>query len=132
MHLQSCLDATREKLWKFMLDERNVSISVDYEYVIFCKGLIMITEHEFDFIWKVFKGTENPTRRNLYLNSMGCIEDESILMKFIMMIIESKDIDNVVNNEWKTILKATYSNNVVGLRVTLHFLRQHYDAFIEL
>ena len=115
-----------------MLDEQNVNLSVDHESVIFCKGLIMITEHEFDFIWKLFKRTKSPLRRSLYLNSMGCIEDESILMKFIMMIIESKDIDNDVNNEWEIILKATYSNNAVGLRVTLQFLRQHYDAFIGL
>lgn len=89
----------------------------------------MATEHEFDLVWKLFKRTANVARRKFYLSAIGCIEDERILMKFIVTIVESEDVET---DEWMTILKSTYGNNPVGLRVTLQFLRQHYDAFIGL
>lgn len=92
----------------------------------------MTTDYEFDFIWNEFKQTVDFNKRSLYLSSMGCIQNESVLKKFIMMIVEDSDINNTENNEWRIILKASYSNNAVGLRVTLQFLRQHYDFMIEL
>ncbi|KAG5671283.1 hypothetical protein PVAND_001488 [Polypedilum vanderplanki] len=129
VHLQSCLDVTRDKLWSYFLDEESPSLSIDHEDIIFCHGLIMATKYEFDFIWKVFKRTTSSSRRLFYLRAMGCIEDDEILMKFIMAIIES---DDLTADEIVTILKATYSHNHVGLRVTLQFLRSYYDAVIGL
>ncbi|KAG5671284.1 hypothetical protein PVAND_001489 [Polypedilum vanderplanki] len=44
VHLQSCLDVTRDKLWSYFLDEESPSLSIDHEDIIFCHGLIMATK----------------------------------------------------------------------------------------
>lgn len=143
MHLQSCLDVTRDKLLKFMSSARQNSTlkAADdvrmegkdkHEAEVFCGGMITATEKDLNFMWQQFVNETSPMRRKLYLNAIGCNEDESILMKFIMKIIESEDVENVSNGEWRIILQASYANNPLGLNVILRFLRQHYNDFIGL
>jgi hypothetical protein len=129
VHLQSCLDATREKLWKFMLNRTSDDLSMDHREAIFCHGLIMATEDEFDYVWRIFASSTNAVARRFYVNALGCIEDDGILMKFITTIIQRDELnaDDIVS-----IIKATYSHNHVGLNITLQFLRDNYDAVIEL
>lgn len=90
----------------------------------------MAKREEFDFMWNLYNGTTEASRRSFYLRSMGCIEDDEILTTLIDTTLSS-DIDNA-NDEWFTIITAVYSNGPTGLSVTLRFLRENYDAFIGL
>jgi DNA-binding response OmpR family regulator len=114
-----------------MNGEEISAISVDHEAAIYCNGLITASRREFDFMWYLFTRTRDVARRRMLLKALGCVEDEMILMRFIRRIIESNDIDNE-DNEWETILRATFTNGPLGLNVTLNFLRYNYDDFIGL
>lgn len=130
-HLESCINGTRDKFTDFM--ERRISgFSSDHEAALFCNGILMATEEEFSFVWNLYRSSKDASKRIFYLRSMGCIENEAILTRFIKTILdEDSDIDNT-NNEWLTIVQAVYSNGPVGLRVTLTFLRSYPDEFIGL
>lgn len=129
-HLEACISETRDKFREFMEGER-LGFSNDHETSLFCNGILTATEKEFDFMWSLYKNSAEASRRSLFLRSMGCIEDEEILTRFIKKTLESGEIDNN-NNEWRTILEAVYSNGPTGLRVVLKFLREKYDDFIGL
>jgi nuclear transport factor 2 (NTF2) superfamily protein len=85
----------------------------------------MATLNDFEFIWQLYSSTLDPERRMFYLKVIGCIESEEILMDFIERMFERK-------NEWRDILKAAYSNNRIGLRVSLEFLSKNYNRVIGL
>jgi ERAP1-like C-terminal domain len=128
-HLESCISATHDKFKEFM-EAKRVGFSSDHESSIFCNGILMAKREEFDFMWNLYNGTTEASRRSFYLRSMGCIEDDEILTTLIDTTLSS-DIDNA-NDEWFTIITAVYSNGPKGLSVTLRFLRENYDAFIGL
>lgn len=107
-----------------IVDEK---ISVNHEVNILCGGLITASMSEFEFMWSKFLSIRDSSRRKI-LSAIGCIENPSILMRFIMKIIDS---DEIIDDEWEVILKSTYSHNHIGLRVTLDFLRSNYDAIIR-
>lgn len=96
----------------------------DHGDVALCNGLIMATKDDFEFIWQLHFNS-NLERKKFYLKVIGCIENEEILMEFMMRMFESRD-------EWQEILRATYSRHQIGLRVTLDFLRRNYGEVIEL
>jgi len=130
VHLPSCLNDTRDKFREFM---RGNGLG-DHEAAIFCNGLRSAGRDEFDFMWNLFNSTSERTRRALLLRSMGCIENEELLTRFITQIINGTDnsIDNRDNNEWMTIITSVYANGPIGLRVVLEFLRLHYEPLMEL
>lgn len=129
-HLEACLSEARDKFKEFR-DGKSVRLSSDHETSIFCNGNLLADEAEFDFMWSLFNSSSVESRRSFYLRSMGCIENEAILTRFIRTIIVSDDIDNS-NNEWLTIVEVIYSNGPIGLNVTLRFLRENYDDFLGL
>lgn len=123
VHLESCLKSTQEKMRQFK-DEGAV-LSVDHENAILCHGLIMATLDDFEFIWHLHSSALDPKRRIFYLKVIGCIENEEILMEFMERMFERK-------SEWMDILRAAYSNNRIGLRMTLEFLSKNYNRVIGL
>ena len=129
-HLDACIEQTRDKFREFMEGER-VGFSNDHETSLLCNGILKAEEEEFNFMWSLYKTSTETSRRSLYLRSMGCIENEEILTRFIKMTLESNEIDNT-NNEWRTIIEAVYSNGPIGLKVALKFFRENYDDFIGL
>lgn len=129
-HLESCITSASAKFSEFMEGKR-VGFSSDHETSMFCNGILKGGTKEFDFMWNLYKNSDVSSRRSFYLSSMGCIEDENILTRFIMTIIESSDLDNT-NGEWLTIMQAVYANGPIGMRVAMAFLRENYDEFIGL
>lgn len=125
-HLSACLDDIRDVFSEFM--EKGLQFPSDHEAALYCNGLLMAGKHEFDFMWNLFNGTDDSKERRLYLESMGCIENEDILMEFIKTIIESDDIDKD-STEWLTIVEAVYANGPIGLSVILRFMRTYYNEF---
>jgi aminopeptidase N len=113
------------------MEDKRVGFSSDHETSMFCNGILNATEKEFDFMWNLYKNSSVSSRRSFYLSSIGCIENEKILTRFIMTIIEIGTIDNT-NDEWLTIVQAVYANGPIGMRVTFKFLRENYDEFIGL
>jgi len=129
-HLEACIDDTSAKFTELMELDR-VGFSNDHETSIFCNGILMADRVEFDFMWNLYNHSSDNSRRSFYLRSMGCIESDEILTRFIGTILESPHIDNT-NNEWLTIITAVYSNGPIGLGVAVKFLRDNYDDFIGL
>lgn len=105
--------------------DEDAVLSVDHENTILCHGLIMATVDDFEFLWHLHSSTLDPKRRMLYLKVIGCIENGEILMEFMERMFERK-------SEWMDILRAAYSNNRIGLRVTLEFLSKNYNQVIGL
>lgn len=126
MHLELCLKSTQQAMRQFR-DEGAAVLSVDHGEVALCNGLIMATKNDFEFMWQLHSNasSDDLERKKFYLKVIGCIEDEEILMEFMMRMFESRD-------EWQEILRATYSRHQIGLRVTLDFLRRNYEDVIEL
>lgn len=130
-HLPACLNQTYDKLNELIKGQRT-GFSTDHEPAIFCNGLLVADEPEFNFMWNLFNSTNDNSRRTFYLQSIGCMENERILTQFVERILTSNDLDNEINDEWFTILQAVYLNGPVGLRVALKFMRVHYDPFLGL
>lgn len=130
-HLESCINGTRDKFADFM-ENRIAGFSSDHEEALFCNGILMATEQEFSFMWNLYNSSTDALERRFYLSSMGCIENEDVLTRFINTILEVGVIDNTNNNEWLTIVQAVYRNGPIGLKVTLRFLRERFDDFIGL
>lgn len=123
-HLEQCLKSTRERMRQFK--DEGVIISVDHERVILCHGLMMATRDDFEFMWHRYESAENLERKKFYLKVIGCIESEEILMEFLSRMLTKG------SGEWREIIRASYSNHRVGLRVTLEFLKRNYDNVIGL
>lgn len=102
-----------------------VAISVDHENVILCHGLTMATRDDFEFMWHLHNNAVDLERKKFYLKVIGCIENDEILMNFMMRIFEFR-------SEWKEILLAALSNHKIGLQVSLNFLQRNYDELIGL
>lgn len=111
------------------MDGNRVGFSSDHETSIFCSGILMATAQEFDFMWNLFNSTTDASRRKFYLRSMGCIENDDILTRFIKKVLEI-DISGNQNDEWITIIEAVYRNGPIGMKVAQHFLRDEYDEMI--
>lgn len=126
-HLESCINKTRDKFKEFRTGTR---LSSDHETALLCNGIREADELEFNFMWESFTNSGDASRRMLYLQSIGCIENEEILTRFINTILDSNDIND--NVERLTIIQAVYSNGPIGLNVTLKFLREEYDDFLGL
>lgn len=122
-HLEQCLKSTRERMRQFK--DEGVIISVDHESVILCHGLMMATRDDFEFMWHLYESAENLERKKFYLKVIGCIENEEILMEFLSRMLTR-------SGEWREIIRASFSNHRVGLRVTLDFLKRNYDDVIGL
>lgn len=129
-HLEACVSSTQDKFRDFKEGKR-AGFTSDHESSIFCNGLLMGDEEDFDFMWSLFSLSRDTSRRNLYLEAMGCFENEEILTKFVHTILESDAIDSN-SDEWLTIMQAVYRSGPIGLRVALKFLRANCDAFIGL
>lgn len=95
---------------------------------VFC---LNASETDYESILNLFKATKDPAKRELYLRSMGCIENEEILTRFINTIIEKNILDNG-NDEWDLVIRVVYSNGPVGMRVAMRFLRYKYMKFLSL
>lgn len=130
-HLETCITSTRDKFVEFMEGDR-VAFPSDTESALFCNGNRKTDMNGFNSLWRLFNNSADASRRSFYLKSMGCIENDAILSRFIETIIESGDVDNVNNNEWLTIVEAVYSNGPIGLSVALRFMRNNYDELIGL
>lgn len=129
-HLESCIKETQDKFNDFMTSKR-VGFSSDHETALFCNGILKAGQQEFNFMWNLFRSSTDAPRRSFYLRSMGCIESEEILTRFINSIFDSEDVNNS-DSEWLTIIEAVYSNGPIGLSVALKFLREMYDPLIGL
>lgn len=92
----------------------------------------MAQAEEFDFVWNLFRISSDAARRKFYIRSIGCMENEEILMRFIRKVLDD-DItaDNSGNDEWISIIEAVYRNGPIGMKVAQHFLRTEYE-FISL
>lgn len=117
--LDTCVNATRDKV-RELIDGKREQLSTEHESAILCNGVLFADMEEFDYMWGSFNSSSVPSKRRLYLESMGCIESEVILTRFINLILESDDIRS---DEWLTIITAVYSNGPIGLSVALNFLR---------
>jgi hypothetical protein len=123
VHLEVCLKSTQQAMRQFR--DGTVVLSVDHGEVALCNGLILATKNDFEFMWQLHLNSNDLERKKFYLKVIGCIEDEEILMEFMMRMFERRD-------EWQEILRATYSRHQIGLRVTLDFFRRNYEDIIEL
>lgn len=129
-HLDSCISDTRDKLEEFKEGKR-ADISSDHEASVFCGGLLTADMEQFSYVWSLYNRSSDASRRSFYLRSMGCIENEEVLTRFIHTIIGSDDVDDS-SDEWLTIMQSVYANGPIGLRVAFDFLRYNYDDFIGL
>lgn len=126
-HLEQCLNDTRTKLDSFLKGE---SLSPNHEPAILCNGLREASDVDYEAMMDKFSNTTDSRLRELYIRSMGCIENEEILTIFISAIYENQN--NEFNNEWQTALDAMYSNGPIGIRVALKFLRDRYVEIMKM
>lgn len=103
-HLAKCHAETSTKFAEFM-DGTIPGFSSDHEATLFCNGILKATEKEFDFMWNLYRNSKISSRRRFYLRSIGCIESDKILTRFIASIVESDEVDND-NEEWLTIIQV--------------------------
>jgi hypothetical protein len=129
-HLESCLAEANEK-FNELIDGTRTGFTSDHESNIYCNGVLNGTEKEFRFLWNSYEASTVTPRRRFYLQSIGCIENEEILSEFIGSIVEKTETVKQ-NDEWLTIVQATYANGPIGMNVTMKFLRTDYDYFIGL
>lgn len=129
-HLESCINETRNKFNDFMTQKR-LGFSNNHETALLCNGIRTAEQEEFDFMWNSFADSRDASRRTLYLRSIGCIDSEEILTRFINLILGFKDLSDD-SSEWLTIIQAVYTNGPIGLNVAMKFLREKYDDFIGL
>lgn len=128
-HLESCLNDTRKLYHDFIDEGKQTQLSKDHEPEILCNGLLKANDEEFEAILKLFKSTKDATRRELYLRSMGCIENEEVLTRFMNTILDKDTLDD---DEWETVISVVYSNGPIGMRVAMRFFRYKYKDFIDL
>lgn len=126
-HLEQCLNDTKTKVSAFL--EGVGKISKNHEPAILCNGLRGASDADYASMMSELRKTDDPRLRELFIRSMGCIENEALISRFILEIIEN--VDNV-SNEWQTALDAMYTNGPIGVRVALLFLRIHYGIVIQM
>lgn len=120
-HLPECINDTRELFIQFKNGAK--AFSLDHKSSIMCNGVINGTEEDYNNLWTLYLYAD-ASEKTLILKTIGCIEDQNILEKYILKYNSTL--------EWLTIIQAIYANGPIGMRVTIEFLRKEIISFKQL
>ena len=79
----------------------------------------------YEYLWGLYT-SRNSDDLLLILRTIGCMENEEILTKFI------GNYKNATGSHWLTIFRAVYANGPIGMKVTMNFLNETFDEFSAL
>lgn len=113
-----CLSDTAYKL-KELISGDIKGFPVDTEAAIFCNGIIKGGDEEQNFVLELLIRTTDSKKRIILIRSLGCMESEDHLNKFIKYILV---LDFYWINEIPIVIEAVYSHSYIGLQVALEFL----------
>lgn len=123
-HLPECLNQTNA-LFMQTFHNPNIELPLDHKSAIMCYGVVKSDLSVYEYLWGLYTSRISDDLL-LVLRTIGCMENEEILTKFI------GNYKNAIGSHWLTIIRAVYANGPVGMKVTLNFLSEHFDEFSAL
>lgn len=95
--------------------------------VLYCASLRSGSRTDFNFVWNRLLNSDEAATRNLLFTALGCASSSPLLREYIRSSLNSTSDRDIVyrTGEPLRVLNAVYQSSLLGLEITIQFLRDN-------